>query len=181
MEREVSSVTFFVVLMQYDFWLCVDRVSGVEEWWKKNPRFPLLQNMLKEFIEHITWKERGKRNRETGNISFDYLLSFDSMHGTVMWAWQACYLLSWGLRGTGSATWNSRRSKPRENKNKKQKQPNQQAFLPTPVPGRIRIYIKKFTSLVRGVKHWRYLTGNWHFLGCFPPLKIHHGHCSKVL
>lgn len=40
--------------------------------------------MLKKFIEHITCKERGKRNRETGNISFKYLFSFDSMHGTAL-------------------------------------------------------------------------------------------------
>lgn len=58
--------TFFVVLMQDDFRLRVYRVSGVEERWEKNPRFPLLQNMLKEFIEHITWIEKGKKNREMG-------------------------------------------------------------------------------------------------------------------
>lgn len=28
----LDTIIFFVVLMQYDFWLCVYRVSRVEEW-----------------------------------------------------------------------------------------------------------------------------------------------------
>lgn len=55
-----------MVLMQDDFWLCVYRVSRMEERWEKNARFSLLQNMLKEFIQHITWKEKGKRIRAMG-------------------------------------------------------------------------------------------------------------------
>ena len=74
-----------MVLMQYDLWLCVYRVSRVEEWWKKNPRFPLLQNMLKEFIEHITWKEEGKGKWEMERFfSNNDLTSSSYVPGSVL-------------------------------------------------------------------------------------------------
>lgn len=38
----------------------MDRVPRMEERWEQHTRFPLLQDMLKEFIQNITWKTNSR-------------------------------------------------------------------------------------------------------------------------
>lgn len=43
-----------MILVQYDLWLSMDRIPRVEERCEEHTRFPLLQDLLKEFIQNIT-------------------------------------------------------------------------------------------------------------------------------
>ena len=76
-----------MVLMQQDLRLRVDGVPRVEERCEENARFPLLQNVLEELVEHIAWRERGQE-MEMGASVNSYRRSRGAV--TVAEVWKGC-------------------------------------------------------------------------------------------